>query len=432
MAAIGDTAALPVSDVSAQRAVSTPSGVPARSAKMTKASTTLLDSLPVEIMMEIASFLDYQSLFSLERVSGRCRDAVVLHFGRLRVFSVSEVGKYCPVTDPQWNVLRRPQKVTLLSRLTALRELEVHVSDGGNGQWLLKALITASTGWSRLEKLVLDLRRDKLDPKLVGKLCSNLTGLTDITFLNGVTDWMLDAILSAPPRNLHGMEFWNTLFMYPEAMADALGHTSNFTLERLTIGGRFDMDSYFPDGGLPDLRDLTLIDSQLTNWDLEWVAERHPKLKSVRLDGYEKRPRLVGIKYDDLAPTGLVHLCKLPKLRSLILLDIPGVSDWALDQLSKTPLTDLVLGGYSPQFWQSVSPEGLYRLTRGCPALTTVKLWDENEEEEAVKPISSGVTKRELLQMLRDHIWSGHGPGMKICRFMAPLGSEVQETKTGP
>ena len=429
MAAMGDTAALPVSDVSAQRAVSTPSDVPSRSAKVTKASATPLDDLPVEILMKIASFLDYQSLFSLERVSRRCRDAVVLHFGRLSFFSVREIGKYCFVTDPQWNVLSRPQKVTLLSRLTALRELEVHVSDGGNGQWLLKALITASTGWSRLEKLVLDLRRDKLDPKLVGKLCSNLTGLTDIAFLNGATNPIMDAILSASPRNLRGMEFWNNDFMFPKAVAEDL--CFSFHLERLTLGLEDRVSSYFPPDGNYHLRHLTLLNCKVTSWDLEWLTELHPDLESFRLDGCGEDSRAGGTEYDRLTPTGLAHLGELPELRSLVLVDIPSVTDWALDQLSKAPLTDLLLGGYVPQFWKSVTPEGLYQVMQSCPALTTVKLWDAKDPKEAIKTIScrSGVTKPELMQMFRDRIWSGHGQGMKFCRFRAPPVVKTQETK---
>ena len=159
--------------------------------------TTLLDGLSVDILTKIASSLDYRSLFNLERVSEKCQHAVVLHFGRKSSFTL--VSGSFQDNDSEWKRLRPEQKVTLLSRLTGLRELDLTLFERRAGQQLLNWMVTASTGWLQLEKLTLELYiNGKLDPTLVGQLCSNCTRLTDVTLKYGaMTDAMVKAVLTA-------------------------------------------------------------------------------------------------------------------------------------------------------------------------------------------------------------------------------------------
>ena len=77
-----------------------------------------LYDLPVELLVEVAFWLDIRSLLNLERVSRRCRDAVALHLSRLNRFRVGGA------------VLSGAELSSLLPRLRALRQLHVLLAAG--------------------------------------------------------------------------------------------------------------------------------------------------------------------------------------------------------------------------------------------------------------------------------------------------------------
>ena len=176
---IGDVMAA-VRDVTALTSSLALSDSPVRPSDVEIRPAASLDDLPVEILMEIASSLDYRSLLSLERLSERCRHAVALHLGQVKVFNIKEnmitedeadedeedeVAITKDGVDPNWKKLSHAQKERLLSRLTGLRELRVDVINRIRGrtayscsQWLhtaaagvvgdrLNWLATAGRSW---------------------------------------------------------------------------------------------------------------------------------------------------------------------------------------------------------------------------------------------------------------------------------------------
>ena len=157
-----------------------------------------------------------------------------------------------------------------------------------------------------------------------------------------------------------------------------------------------------PPDGLPALRHLSLVKCTLTEADLAGVVERQPGLESLSLEGCDG---------EDLTPAGLALLGRLPAFRSLVLwwdgcTDV--LSDWVLDQLSRAPLTELVMGGSPLDLWSRITAEGLLRLIRSCPGLRWVTLWKEKDPyetedpEETIKTIDcrSDAGKRELIRTL--------------------------------
>ena len=356
--------------------------------------TTLLDGLSVDILTKIASSLDYRSLFNLERVSEKCQHAVVLHFGRKSSFML--VSGSFQDNDSEWKRLRPEQKVTLLSRLTGLRELDLTLFERRAGQQLLNWMVTASTGWLQLEKLTLELYiNGKLDPTLVGQLCSNCTRLTDVTLKYGaMTDAMVKAVLTARHGELRrlGLGCAKTKFKAKSRARLAAGLAGCARLESLGLCHMDSVVDCLPPGGLPALRHLSLVEFTLTDAELAGVVERQPGLESVSL---------VQCYGNDLTQNGLAVLGQLPALSSFglwINYTQHIVSDWVLDQLSKAPLTELTLSG----FGDGTTAEGLLRLTRSCPALRWATLWEEGVHLRSGGTIDcrSDAGKQELIRTL--------------------------------
>ena len=124
--------------------------------------------------------------------------------------------------------------------------------------------------------------------------------------------------------------------------------------------------------------------------------ERQPGLETASLNRHDGA---------DLTQKGLALLGRLPALRSVTLLDVRGVSDWLLEQLSKAPLAELTLGSYMlRRFWGSITAEGLLRLTRSRPALRSATLWDENDPEATKRTLDprSELEKPELIRIVED------------------------------
>ena len=339
-----------------------------------------LHSFPVEVLMEVASFLDYWSLLCLELVSERCRDAVALHIGRVSVFDLTETGTFWDgaTRDPGWKITTRSQKTSFLSRLTRLRQLWVTVSGYTDSRWVQEMMLTASTGWSRLETLTLNWFNDEINPTLLGQLCTNCTRLTNVTLRDGTTDDVIEAVLTARCGELRNLHLWKTSDLLPDRLAASLAGCVR--LERLVLLQSGPLFVILPPGGLPSLRQLLLCFlTSLRDADLECLAERQPGLEEVQLSYCED------LFTDSLTSTGLASLGRLPALRSLLLFNVPGLSDSVLDQLSKAPLTDLLLGDNLSQFWKSVTPEGLLRLIQRCPALRWVELKARNTENLKTK-----------------------------------------------
>ena len=144
--------------------------------------------------------------------------------------------------------------------------------------------------------------------------------------------------------------------------------------------------------------------SQLEKLTLEWWKE-----------GYEydpERPWLTHMVVCGLQ-NDLALLGKLPSLRSLTLVNVPDIHDWLLEQLSKAPLTELTLGGdwdddelLLYNFWEDITPEGLVRLARNCPALRWATLWDNRYPGEPKRTIDcqTELGKQELIRMFADHL----------------------------
>ena len=371
-----------------------------------------LDDFPMEILVEIASSLDCWSLLSLKRVSERCRDAVALHLGQVNVFIIEdgvcmdEDGESSYIySSPhlptrEWRKLSRAQKVTLLSRLTGLRELHVYVKGRSDTQWLLESLVTASTGWSRLEKLTLDWRSDKLDPTLLAQLCSNCTRLTDVTLRFVGIQQAVEAVLTARHGELRRLELVGMNDVLPDRLSASLAGCVR--LESLSVESIRLLVACLPSDGLPALRHLSLTDCDLS--DLALLVERQPRLESVSVEEcYESDP----------SPNVLAPLGRLPALRSVRLVNVPDVSDWVLQQLSQAPLTEVVLGGDRNEefgslpldFWESITAKGLLRLARNCPALRWATLCDKLKPEEPKRTIDcqSDVAKRELIRVFKEH-----------------------------
>ena len=393
-----------------------PLDTPVRPSDVVAPPAASLDDLPLEILMEIASSLDCWSLLSLERVSERCREAVALHLGRVNVFKVSEYGDDLDSVS-EWTMLSRAHKVTHLSRLTGLRRVYVYVTRSGDGRWLLEALVTASTGWSRLEKLSLNWLCDQPDPILLGQLCSNCTRLTDVTLSNGVSDQVVEAVLTARHGQLRrlGLQWANT--MHPDRLAASLAGCVR--LESLTLRDVRSVINCLPSDGLPALRHLSLTNCRLTDSDLAWLVERQPCIDSVAL---------VYSGGNHLTQDGLAMLGRLPALRSVRLECISGVSDVVLDQLSRAPLTELQLG-FDQMFLLhetlesvTLTAAGLLRLTRNCPALRWVTLWEEGDPEDTKRTVDScrsSVGTQELLRIFGNHIKIVYGSIRKYCHLSA-------------
>ena len=107
-----------------------------------------LNELPLELLVEVAFWLDLRSLLSLERVSARCRSAVALHLARLSRFRVGSA------------VLDDAELAELLPRLTALRELHVRLSSGGAAPGeLMDTLVVRKRYAAGMRALLEGLRR---------------------------------------------------------------------------------------------------------------------------------------------------------------------------------------------------------------------------------------------------------------------------------
>ena len=401
-----------------------PSAVPAAAS---------LDRLPLELLIEVASWLDWRSLRSLERVSARCWDAVELHLGRLRVFRVTRaaLGSTAPAGT---------ELAALLSRLTALRHLYVQLVSGWMASAeLLQALVDASPSWRRLERLELHWTTHGLEPELLRQICANCARLTDVTLARGAGDAAVEAVLAARPGlralrvtgsfpgrfrgwlvlqlpaellrlafdcqglrsaavadlahcgELRSLELLRAHAVRPEHLAAGLSGCPR--LERLTLTGRdASVSDCLPPGGLPALRHLQLPDCHLTDADLRRLLDQLPHLESVSLS------RCSG-------PTqhGLALLGRLPALSSLDLVGTDGVSDWTLASLCAAPLRELQLGDGGVAFSAAVSPEGLLALHQGCPTLRRLTLWADSELAEQVE-CGPGVDERRLLRWLRARV----------------------------
>ena len=171
-------------------------------------------------------------------------------------------------------------------------------------------------------------------------------------------------------------------------------------LESLSLYRMDGVIDYLPPGGLPALRHLSLANCELRDEELGLLVERQPDLETIHLSFSS-----------GLSQNGLVPLCRLSALRSLTLENVPGVSDWLLEQLSKAPLTELTLGGgYGFQwshleFWKSITGESLVRLARSRPALRWATLWDECSPAEPKLTIDcqTEVGKQELIRICEEY-----------------------------
>ena len=424
-----------------------------------------LDGLPVKILAKIASSLNCRALLSLEDVSEKCRHAVTLRLGNVNVFKINEGNdndfedqsdegsdedseggdndfeslsgegsdedSESPMViradramhdddfSSEWELLSCSQKESILSRLTGLRELYVNVSEVGDAEWLLEALVAASTGWSQLEKLSLEWCDEdaddstvSLDPTLLGQLCSNCTRLTDVALDACVTDRVVEAVLETRHGELRSLE----LVLMDALSQDRLsaGLASCVRLERLLMCELSMVSNCLPLGGLPALRHLILKSCTTSDADLALLVERQPGLESVHLHGCHG---------DDLTRDGLALLGRLPALRSLVLSSVDVVSDWLLDQLSQAPLTELVLAELDRSFWAFITAKGLLRLSQSCPALRWVTLWKEGSEKrsgDAIKIVDcrSAEAKRDLPRMFKKVIKSNEFCS-KVCRLSA-------------
>ena len=361
-----------------------------------------LNDLPVEILMQIASSLDYWSLLSLEHVSERCRDAVVLHFSLVRVLDMA-FDKSGSFRDSEWMSLSRAQKALLLSRLTGLCELYVYVSNCGDVQWLLEAMLTASTGWSRLERMRLSLCRDvKFDATVLGQICSNCPRLTYVSFCLSATDEAVEAVLKARHGELHSLDLDDISTLLPGRLAAALSDC--IRLERLRLKNVISVVGCLPSGGLCALRRLGLTDCCLTDADVAWLAERQPDLEMLILNGCAGLCRRCGESsgIDSVTRSGLQQLGRLTALRYLTLEYVTGLSDELLRLLSKMPLKALRVKGW-PEIWDHVSAWGLYRLTQESPFLRLVTLsneYDPSDKDTTIDCMSRVLKKQDLLGIL--------------------------------
>ena len=406
-----------------------------------KPSAASLDDLPVEILMQVASSLDYSSLLSLECVSERCRVAVALHFRRVSVFDIVEdreelLDLYIGGLSSKRLNLSRAQSALILSRLTALHELGVYVGDFGGMQWVLEAMLAASTGWSWLKKLtVLCCYAEELDPTLLGQICSNCTRLTDVTLHECVSDKVVEAVLTARRGELRSLTLehednplCSDALTLPDCLAACLADC--IRLERLHLEPAGRMLNHLPPEGLPALRHLSLMECCLCDTDLTWLAERQPGLETLILSSCAGCNRC--FRDPDMGRVtsrSLAQLGRLTALTSLALEYVLGVSDELLRQLSKMSLTELELKG-SPYFWEDVTAGGLYRLTRGNPFLRWVTLTQDDHplnEDRTIDCRSRFVREQDLLRILEEHITSDCD--LVCCHFSGGSSVGVDKSK---
>ena len=400
----------------------------------TPAPAASLDRLPVELLMEVVSWLDWRSMLSLERVSDRCGAAVDLHLGRLRAFRVTraDLGRPAP---------SEAELVALLSRLTALRELYLDLSyDWMKPREVQRAVVAASRRWPRLERLTMYWSTRRLSPSVLRAICDNCPQLTDVT-LSTYTDGDLAAmsLLTELPclrafrftsdslkgscltqlptelrllvidcryldstnvkelarcRELRSLELHCTRRLEPAHLAAGLAGCVK--LERLTLTYRDEpVSECLPPAGLPALRHLDLTGCYLTDADLGRLLQRQPSLTSVCL------ARCYG-----LTQHGLALLGRLPALSSLNLVGVYGVSDWVLTSLGAAPLVELQLGVGWSEFsmcWSALTVEGLFRLHQACPTLRKLKLWLDDRLVGQVE-CGPGVDEGRLLHSLRNRM----------------------------
>ena len=393
-----------------------------------------LDDLPVEILMQVASSLDYSSLLSLERVSERCRAAVAVPFRRVTVFDIVEDTDKIMDADialsSEWTNLSRAQKALLLSRLTALCELGVYVGDVGEMQWILEAMLAASTGWSWLKKLTLYGYAEELVPALLGQICSNCTRLTDVTLHECVSDEVVEAMLTARRGELRSLELEQTFDPLPDRLVANL--VGCIRLERLCLYPVNSVINRLPPEGLPMLRHLDLTDCCLTNDDLTWLVERQPDLETLIVNGCGRSCRRCEGDSDinNVTPSGLEQLCRLTTLTSLTLEYVTGLSDELLRLLSKMPLTLLHLDLW-PSFWEHVTAAGLYRFAQESRFLrwvTLTKDYEPSDEDRTIDCRSRFMRKQDLLRILEEHITSDCD--LVCCHFSGGSSGVVEKSKS--
>ena len=241
--------------------------------------------------------------------------------------------------------------------------------------------------------------RNVPDPTLLFKLCTNCARLTDVS-LYDATPQAMEAVLAARHRELRRLELGSVYYITPDRLAARI--EGCVRLESLSLKGIRPVGDCLPRGGLAALRHFSLANCDLTDTDLVLLVERQPGLETVNLAecrGYY------------LSQSGLEPLCRLPVLRSLTLVNVLGVSDWLLEQLSKAPLTELTLGGDRVNvdwrlvnFWRDVTAEGLLRLTKNCPALRWATLWDKcKPETKRTLECQTEMGKQELIRIFEEH-----------------------------
>ena len=290
--------------------------------EVTSAPAASLDRLPVELLMEVASWLDCRSMQCLEQVSDRCGAAVDLHLGRLRAFRVTEddLGRPAP---------SEAELAALLSRLTALRQLHVDLLYDRLKWWEVEgAVVAASRRWPRLERLTMYSGFRTHTFTVLGAICDNCPLLTDVTLDNTYTDDDLAVpLLTKLPclrafrvtrgnlkgscltqlptklrllalgcryldstnvkelarcRELRSLELHCTRNLKPAHLAAGLAGCVK--LERFTLTDRDEsVSECLPPAGLPALRHLDLTGCYLTDADLERLLQRQPGLTSVCL-----------------------------------------------------------------------------------------------------------------------------------------------------
>ena len=406
-------------------------------------TVTWLDSLPLEILEQVAVLLDWRSLLSLEEVSTHCRDAVTLHFGGLRVLKVSGVKSNVRndlsrvqrakadgylLDDGSWTAA---EFTALMSRLTGLRELNA----GSPSQSRLEALAAASTSWPHLERLSVNLGWDMIYPpdlNLLHPLCASCSQLSDVTLGGYRADEAVEIVLAALPRLralrvIEGCrgEFLSNLpptlrelkldctLLQSEALAELArydelrsleltsiraidpGHLKTclagcVRLERLIlINLQVFVTDLLPPAGLPLLRHIELKLGKVTHSDLHQLVKRQPDLESVCLSIYDA----------SIIPNSLAPLARLSSLRSLNLSGMSGISDEDLTLLSSAPLVELHLKHWSSIPPESYTVEDLLRLNQTCPTLRTLTLHgrDGNHVQFRFGP---DVEKKDLMSKL--------------------------------
>ncbi|XP_043231329.1 uncharacterized protein LOC122386323 [Amphibalanus amphitrite] len=355
-------------------------------------TVNLLDRLPAELLTMVVKRLDEFSAISLACVSTRCRNAVELQLGRCRRLYIDGF--------KHWDAIDSDVLSSLLSRMTGLRELRVSVSSHTRARAsLMETVAVASGHWTAMEELDLDYMDVPMIPEWIQRICTNCSRVTGVRMGLCIGDRCVQAVVSSLPglRELNvragscmdpGFGFGEyRRYRSPNQLLSAMARCTQ--LESLELSHGVPLSHFLPRSGLPALRELSVVFSDISDEDMALVIS-HRGLESLSLvrSGPSKR--------------GMAMLSGLPALKELnIFTPDHVVCDGVLDRLGSAPaLKSLRLGDHYDR--PRVTAEGLVRLVRNCRTLTKLTLdYRDTEETFACGP---DVEEPELLKKLRAYL----------------------------